>query len=135
MSDLIRRLREENETLREHVRQLEEAIVPAIPLPRSWRLTAHQGRLLCAIRAAAPHIFSRERAVLVIYGSSEDHPTWRVMDAQVCYARRSLKRADAPITFETVPGVGWRMSPESCAAFDAAVTADQALRCELARVA
>ena len=123
---IIRAQRDEIETLREQVLQLEEALAPRAMLPRSWRLTKTEERLLRAIRAVGPNLLHHERAMLALYGMWEDMPEQKILDVLVCKIRRKLMEAQAQIRIETVWGRGWRMTPESCAMFDAAVAADRA---------
>ena len=128
MSDTARltALREENEILREQVRQLEEALAPRGVLPKAWRLTGKEEMLLRALRAVGPNVLHHERAMLALYGMWEDMPEQKIIDVFICKIRRKLMEAQAQIRIETVWGRGWRMTPESCAMFDAAVAADRA---------
>lgn len=128
MSDAssLNALREENDTLREQVRQLQEALAPTAILPRSWCLTKTEERLLRAIRAVGPNLLHHERAMLAIYGMWEDMPEQKILDVLVCKIRRKLMEAQAQIRIETVWGRGWRMTPESCTKFDVAIAADRA---------
>lgn len=125
-ADPIAALREENEILREQVRQHQEALAPTALLPRAWRLTKTEERFLRAIRAVGPNLLHHERAMLTLYGMWEDMPEQKILDVMLCKIRRKLMHAQAQIRIETVWGRGWRMPPEACAAFDAAVAADLA---------
>ena len=128
-------LLEERDTLREHVRQLEEALAPTVVLPRAWRLSTSEECLLRAIRAVEPNVLHHERGMIVLYGMLDDAPNQKILDVLICKVRQKLRHAQAQITIETVWGRGWRMSPESCARFDAIVAADQARWAQSARVA
>ena len=123
-------LLEERDTLREHVRQLEEALedalAPTLALPDAWRLTTTEERFLCAIRAVGPNILHRERGLLALYGMWDDMPDQKIIDVWLSKLRKKLREAQAQITIETIWGRGWRMPAESCARFDAAVAAHQA---------
>lgn len=119
-------LLEERDTLRETVRQLEEALVPTTILPRSWRLTSTEERLLRALRAVGQNVLHHERAMLALYGMIEDAPEQKIIDVWVHKVRTKLRHAQAQITIETIWGRGWRMTPEGCAQFDALVAADRA---------
>ena len=125
-ADPVAVLREENEVLREQVLQYQKALAPTAILPRAWRLTKTEERLLRAIRAVGPNLLHHERAMLALYGMWEDMPEQKILDVLVCKIRRKLMEAQVRIRIETVWGRGWRMTPESCAMFDAAVAADQA---------
>ncbi|QGY05557.1 helix-turn-helix domain-containing protein [Methylobacterium mesophilicum SR1.6/6] len=118
-------LLEERDTLLEQVRQLEEALAPAAILPRSWRLTSTEERLLCALRAVGPNVLHHERAMLALYGMLDEAPQQKILDVLVCKIRRKLMEAQAQIRIETIWGRGWRLSPESCARFDALVGEDR----------
>lgn len=119
-------LLEERDTLREHVRQLEEALAPTAILPRSWRLTATEERLLRAVRAVGPNVLHHERAMIILYGMLDDAPQQKILDVLICKLRRKLMEGQAQIRIETIWGRGWRMTAESCARFDEAVAADKA---------
>lgn len=123
---IIRAQRDEIETLREQVLQYEEILAPRALLPRAWRLTAKEEQLLRALRAVGPNILHHERAMLTLYGMWEDMPEQKILDVMICKIRRKLMEAQAQIRIETAWGRGWRMTPESCAMFDAAVAADRA---------
>jgi len=119
-------LLEERDTLREHVRLLEEALAPPALLPQAWRLTDTKERLLRALRAVGPNVLHHERAMLTLYGTWDDAPEQKIIDVWISKIRSKLQRAQAQITIETVWGRGWRMAAESCARFDELVAADRA---------
>ncbi|MBE7198377.1 MAG: helix-turn-helix domain-containing protein [Parafilimonas terrae] len=119
-------LLEERDTLLEQVRQLEEALAPKAILPRTWRLTATEERLLRALRAVGPNVLHHERAMLALYGMLDEAPQQKILDVLICKIRRKLMEAQAQIRIETIWGRGWRLSPESCARFDALVGEDRA---------
>jgi|GEM_PF-2957957 len=119
-------LLEECDTLREHVRQLEEALAPTIVLPKAWRLTTTEERFIRAIRAVGPNVLHRERGLLALYGMWDEVPDQKIVDVWVHKVRTKLRHAQAQITIETVWGRGWRMTAESCARFDAIVAVDRA---------
>lgn len=119
-------LRNEIDTLREEIRHYQEVLAPNAALPRHWRLLPVEERLLRAIRAVGPNVLHRERAMTALYGTWEDVPEVKSLDVRLCKIRRKLKEARVPIHIETVQCRGWRLTPESCAAYDAAVAADVA---------
>jgi len=123
---IIRAQRDEIETLREENRQLREALAPRVTLPREWRLTKYEERLIRAIRAVGPNVLHQERVMLALYGMADDAPETKSLETMLCKIRRKLREAGAEVTIETVWARGWRMTPESCAAYDAAVAADRA---------
>ncbi|KAB7782408.1 helix-turn-helix domain-containing protein [Methylorubrum populi] len=114
-------LLEERDTLREQIRQLEEALRPTIILPRAWRLTRRESDFLNVLRAAAPNVVHRERMLIALYGTWDDAPEQKITDVYLCKVRRKLMEAQARIEIETVWGRGWRLSPESVVRFDEAV--------------
>lgn len=125
--DQVIALLEERDTLREQVRQLEEALAPMAILPRAWGLTRNEETFLRAIRAVGPNVLHRERALIAVYGMWEEAPDQKIADVLLSKVRGKLMRAQAQIHIETVWGRGWRMSAESCARFDQAVSSDRAL--------
>lgn len=88
-------LLEERDTLREHVRQLEDLLAPHAVLPQSWRLCAQEEELLRAIRAVGPNVLHHERAMITLYGMWEDAPSLKTLDVMLCKIRRKLMRAQA----------------------------------------
>jgi len=124
--DQVIALLEERDNLVEQVRQLEEALAPTSILPRTWRLTKTEERLLRALRAVGPNVLHHERAMLALYGMWDDAPQQKILDVLVCKIRRKLMEAQARVEIETLWGRGWRLTAESCARFDAAVAADRA---------
>lgn len=123
----LSRLAEENEELRETVRQLREALVPVIALPRAWRLTNTEERLLRALRAAGGGVVHHERAMIALYGMWDDAPQQKILDVLICKCRRKLMEAQTRISIETVWGRGWRMTRAGIDAFDIAVAAESQL--------
>lgn len=117
---------EERDTLLEHVRQLQAALAPSAVLPRSWGLTPTEERLLRALRATGPNVLHQERAMMALYGTSDDAPEQRIIDTMISRIRGKLMRAEAGVEIETIPARGWRMTAESCARFDDLVAADLA---------
>lgn len=114
---------EERDTLREQVRQLEELLRPTIILPSAWRLTRREADFLNVLRSAAPNVVHRERMLIALYGLIDEAPEPKILDVYLCKVRRRLMEAQARVDIETVWGRGWRLSPESVARFDEAVTA------------
>jgi DNA-binding response OmpR family regulator len=126
-SDLrrLRTLAEENEILREEVRQLREALTPTIPLPRVWRLGPMEERFLRALRRAGQSMLSRETLMQALYCGRDDAPDARILDAHACHLRRKMAAYGPQIVVETIRGEGFRLTASSIVAFDTAVAADQ----------
>ena len=123
--DQIAALLEERDTLREEVRQLKAALAPAAVLPRHWRLKPKEEILLRALRSVGPNVLHRERAMLALYDTWQDAPDQKIVGVFLVHLRRKLMMAQAQIPIETVWGRGWRLSPQACACFDAAVRTDR----------
>lgn len=124
---LVRRvaaLTEQNETLREEVRQLRELLSPPILPPLSWGLTRSETRLLSALRAAGPRVLSRERAIAAICDRFDDLPGPKLIDAHVSRIRTKLRRAGQSIRIQAIYYEGYRLTPESLAALNLTLTPD-----------
>jgi DNA-binding response OmpR family regulator len=116
-------LLEERDTLREQVRQLEELLRPTIILPAAWQLTRREADCLNVLRAAAPRIVGRDYMLTALYGLSDEPPETNAICVFLSAVRRKLRDAGVAVHVETVRGSGWRLSPQSVAAFDEAVAA------------
>lgn len=114
---------EEQGTLREQVRQLEELLRPTIILPPAWRLTRREAGFLNALRAAAPGMVHPDRMMIALYGLNDEAPEPKTLDVYLCKVRRRLMEAQTRIQVETIYGRGWRLRPESVVRFDEAVAA------------
>jgi len=64
-------LREENDILRETVRQLREDLAPVVAFPKVWKLTPQQTTVLSCIMAASPGVASFERMLSALYWNRE----------------------------------------------------------------
>ena len=85
---VIKKLMEENETLRERIRQLEDICSEPKPLPRRLGLTKREDEIvrILLVRGAASHEFMR----VVIYG--EDEQARDLAKVFICKARDKLRR-------------------------------------------
>ncbi len=106
------RLREEVETLRERVRQLEAAMMGADEPRLIPGLTKTETTIVRLI-ASRPGGMSKESIADVIYfgASDNDLPAISTVVVHVCKARRKL--GPAGVFIETRWGWGWSMSPDS----------------------
>ncbi|WP_187278237.1 winged helix-turn-helix domain-containing protein, partial [Methylobacterium sp. WL7] len=68
---VIAALREENDILRETVRQLREDLAPRMAFPKAWKLSPRQSAVLSCIMAASPHVATRGRILSALYGDRE----------------------------------------------------------------
>jgi two-component system cell cycle response regulator CtrA len=105
--DLLARQNDEIATLRERIRQLEEALSPtdAAP-PVEWGLTATQARVYA-------HLASRERAtrqsiMTALYGTRpNDDPEMKIVDVFICHIRRKV--APFGVRINTIWGQGYAL--------------------------
>ncbi len=126
MSDLIRRLREENEALREEVRQLRKALRPEIHFPLSWGLSPQEQALLSALRVSSPRLLTLDRAMTALY-ATDDPPATRFVRILLSRLRRKLANTGLNVTIENTYCRGCRLAPEGCALIDSAIAADLAM--------
>lgn len=125
----IRRLRtlaEENEILRERLRQLQDVLVPEYRMPRQWHLSRLEDRLLRALLKASGSLLTREAALAALYPDPDEYPDFKSFDVYVCKLRRKFRRAGAPVVIETFIGEGYRLTAPSVAFITAAIAADRA---------
>lgn len=120
----IRSLIEENETLREEVRQLRGLLAPEPRAPKHWRLTRLQDRLLRALRGAGTGLLTRERAMAALYSDRDDPPDAKMIDVHLCLLRAKLRLCGLPVAVETLPLEGYRLTPEGLLALNAALSAE-----------
>lgn len=95
---------EEQRTLREQFRQLEELLRPTIILPSAWRLTCREAGFLKALRATAPGMVHRDRMMIALYGLNDEAPEPKTLDVYLCKVRRRLMEAQTRIQVETIFG-------------------------------
>ena len=113
-------LMEENQELREALRQMQEDLIPQAFVPPEWHLSGRERDLLLALRGGSPNVVHRERLLTALYGVLEqDMPDQKILDVFVCKLRRKLTVAESGVTIETVWGRGWRIDPENLARLNA----------------
>ena len=117
----VARLVEENDTLRETVRQLQALLRPPVAPPAAWKLTPTEADFLLALRAGRGQICTDERMLAALYTIAADTPAPKILDVLLCKVRAKLRRAGVDVEIETVWGRGWRMNAPACARFDALV--------------
>lgn len=111
-------LKDENETLRERIRQLEHELgIDAVPVG-AMGLTAREGSVLGAI-LKAPEICTRQRIYQTIYGGDDDAADPKVIDVLMHKIRLKIKDIGATIT--THQGVGYSIDPVSKLAIEAII--------------
>ncbi|KAA0117837.1 helix-turn-helix domain-containing protein [Methylobacterium sp. P1-11] len=108
---VIAALREENDILRETVRQLREELAPQIAFPKAWRLTPQRAAVLSCIMAASPHVAKHSRIYAAVWGSGDlpEDPRNQVQ-ILVCEMRRRMRAAGVDPGFVSVFCVGYRMT-------------------------
>lgn len=108
---VVAALREENDILRETVRQLREELAPQIAFPAAWRLTPQQATVLSCIMAASPHVAKHSRIYAAVWGSGDlpEDPRNQVQ-ILVCEMRRRMREAGVEPGFVNVCCVGYRMT-------------------------
>lgn len=100
------RLRVENETLREQVRQLKQQLVEGgTNAPLSWGLTDRERRLYAHM--ASRELVTRESCMMTLYGHMTAAPDAKIIDVWLCKLRRKLARQGVEIV--THWGVGWSL--------------------------
>jgi two-component system cell cycle response regulator CtrA len=104
--DIVDDLRAEIDTLRERVRQLEQALMPNAPLPVEWGLTAAEARLFSALTAR--DMATKEQLMTALYsGRPDEEPEIKIIDVFVCKIRKKLKPFGVKIN--TVWGQGYSL--------------------------
>lgn len=104
MMSLEARLRDECETLRERVRQLEELLVPAVHVPLEWRLAKQEARLFAALTTRE---WVRHEALDAAIRLGSDGDGGRIVPVIAMRLRR--KTARFGVVIETVWGEGYRL--------------------------
>jgi len=117
-------LMEENLTLREALRQMQESLAPQAFLPGAWGLTGKERDLLLALRKASPNVLHKERLLITLYGVLDDDvPDQKILDVFVCKIRQKLARAEAGVAIQTIWGRGWRIDSENLTRLNAHIDA------------
>lgn len=101
------RLRVENETLREQVRQLKQQLVEGGKnAPLSWGLPDCERRLYAHLTSR--ELVTRESCMAVMYGHMLAQPDPKIIDVWLCKLRRKLAQQGVEIV--THWGVGWSLA-------------------------
>ena|SRR5438067_12752846 len=108
---ILAALREENDILRETVRQLREEIAPAREFPASWRLSPQQTAFLSCILATSPAIAKQRRIVAALYEDRDPPDSVETLITVLAYrVRQRLRAAGVKVTIHNVCRVGYRIS-------------------------
>ena len=94
------------ETLRERIRQLEQALVPTVIVPVEFGLTSSEAKVLsCLIHR---DFATKPQIMMAIYADRlEEEPEQKIVDVFVCKMRKKLKPFG--IVISTVWGQGYRL--------------------------
>jgi len=104
--EMIDTLQREVETLRERVRQLEDALTPSAGLPLEWGLTATEARLFSAI--AGREMATKQYLMTALYSDRPDEePEIKIVDVLVCKIRKKLRPFGVEI--KTIWGQGYML--------------------------
>lgn len=103
--DLVRRLEQENDELRERIANLEELIGLRIEVPLVFGLTTAEAKMLGVLLKR--ELVSKEMAMTALYGlrTGGAEVEIKIIDVFVCKIRAKLKRFG--IVIETVWGRGY----------------------------
>lgn len=101
----IQALRDENDTLRERIRQLEEELGFVHKTPSIFGLTPSEGKFFNAL-TKRPQV-TRSAAMSVLYGNDYSIDP-RIADVLICKMRKKLRPYG--INIITIWGVGWKMT-------------------------
>lgn len=107
----VEKIEEENEILRERIRQLEETLGHRLTVPIIFGLSDHEGRMLGALMSR--EILSKPQLLDVLYGHKpvDDEPEIKIIDVYVCKTRAKLKRFGVEIS--TKWGGGYYMTKDA----------------------
>lgn len=101
------RQQQEIETLRERVRQLEDALVPdAATVPIEWQLTSSEARLFAFLTTR--EVATKTAIMQALYSDRPDEdPEIKIVDVFICKLRKKVKPFGVDI--ETVWGRGYTL--------------------------
>ncbi len=106
MNMIERNLREENDLLRERVKQLESVLAPDVfVFPVKYRLTGSE--MVVVRRLMATEIASPQSIILALYGNRADYPEPGIVNVWICKIRKKLKPFG--INIQNVWGQGYRL--------------------------
>lgn len=108
VDQLVVRQQAEIETLRERVRQLEDALVPDdVQVPLEWQLTAAEARLFAFLTTR--EVATKEAIMSALYSLRADAgPEIKIVDVFICKMRKKLTCHGVDI--RTVWGQGYSLA-------------------------
>lgn len=107
MDDMVEALLDENENLRERIRQLEEVLCPTIDVPVEYGLTATEMRLFSHL-LTKPLVTKRGLHAAAYGDWIDETPDETVIESHVCKLRRKIKKYGFQIKNERF--AGYRLS-------------------------
>lgn len=109
--DLVMRQQVEIDTLRERVRQLEDALIPpSVVVPLEWCLTASEARVFAHLTTRA--VASKQSIMTALYSDrSDEDPEMKIVDVFICKLRKKVKPFGVEIV--TVWGHGYALPDRS----------------------
>lgn len=104
--EIIAEQKEALETLRERIRQLEEALSPTFTVPVEFGLTSSEGRVLsCLVHR---EFATKPQIMMAVYADRfDEEPEPKIVDVFVCKIRKKLRPHGVVIS--TVWGQGYRL--------------------------
>lgn len=105
--ELLQRQHHEIQTLRERVRQLEEALAPSsIIAPFEWGLTVSEARVFAHLASRA--FATKQSIMMALYSDRPDQdPEIKIVDVFVCKMRKKL--TPYGVSIDTVWGQGYAL--------------------------
>ena len=113
------RLWDENDTLRERIRQLEHEMGHDPAFPSVLGLSPGETKIL-GMLMSSPGVCSKERLFTVIYGAQDDAPSIKIIDVYICKIREKLRELAVEII--TTWGQGFHLTQVSKEAINAIIT-------------
>jgi hypothetical protein len=111
--------------LHAHIDELEEALrqwkalaAPTMLVPHAWGLSRQQAQIVAALMAAKGNYVSLERLHFIMSNGERDTSP-RIVQVQMCHARRKLSRHGVSIEGRYI--LGWRLPPAAIAKIAAVV--------------
>ncbi len=110
LSNYVAAVEEENDMLRERVRQLEELLWISVEVPLLFGLSGKEGGLLNLLMSRP--LLTKEQALDCLYfDRPNDTPELKIINVFICKLRRKLSKFG--VTIDTAWGRGYSMSGES----------------------
>lgn len=103
-------VREENETLRERIRQLETLLAPVVVLPPEWGLSRNETLIFRVLLGR--EMATKDQMMAILYGDRADEPPDpKILSVFIFKMRKKLKPFD--INIRTFWGSGAGLDPDT----------------------